>query len=213
MVDRSSFLRKSSLLLGLLTIAIPIIPLLPRSIQASGRGQCFPFLGRSPIPGELTVVSGGGEVISSSHPKLLKPGFGRSWKVSAGGYNPEQKRLMLVIKDRYFGLFLKQPLKDNQPIAYRAEPCGEVNETGMLLGRMLRPGLFFLLGQRGFEGALTKTGNRLNGTFFASSGFYLTANPGQTMIGKAKGRFSLQLKPGKDSRFPEPSPDAIRGLW
>jgi hypothetical protein len=50
----------------------------------------------------------------------------------------------------YFFLLLRQSLKVNQPIAYTAEPCGEMSGTGMLLGRMVGPGLFFLLDQRVF---------------------------------------------------------------
>ncbi|MFN6338971.1 MAG: hypothetical protein ACK41W_09665 [Cyanobacteriota bacterium] len=180
---------------------------------ASARSQCFPFLGATTIPGELTIASGNGEVTSSSHPKILKPGFGKTWKLSSGGYNPKKKQLMLVLKDRYFGLFLEKPLRDGQAIKFKAEPCGEVNQFGILLGDMIRPGLFFDFGQRRFDGTLTKTGDRLQGTFMATSGFYLSDQPGKEGLGKATGRFAFQLKPGKDRRFPEPSPDAIRGLW
>jgi hypothetical protein len=210
----ASRLRCHSILIGTAIFGLPIaLHLSTRIILAAGTAECFPFLGTSPIPGELTVLSGSGQVTSSSHPKVLKPGFGRSLKLSAGGYNPQQKKLMLVINNRYFGLFLNQPLIENQAIAFRAEPCGEVNDKGVLLGRMIRPGLFFDFNQRAFQGVLTKTGQRLQGTFSASSGFYLSNSPGDPLVGRAKGRFELQVKPGKDERFPEPSGDAIRGLW
>lgn len=200
--------------LGLFSSGLAALTIIPfGSYSADGRVQCFPFLGRSAIPGEMSIVSGNGEVISSSHPKLLKPGFGKNWKISSGGYNPSKKQLMVVIKDRYFGLFLEKPLSDGQSIAYRAEPCGEVNEFGILLGDMIRPGLFFNFGKRRFVGTLKRTGNRLQGTFIASAGFYLSDKPDEEGMGNARGRFTFQLKPGKDSRFPEPSPDAIRALW
>ncbi len=191
--------------------ALTLIPFVP--YNAASRVQCFPFLGRSPIPGEMSIVSGNGEVLSSSHPKVLKPGFGKTWKISSGGYNPSKKQLMVVIKDRYFGLFLEKPLSEGQSIKFRAEPCGEVNEFGILIGDMIRPGLFFNFGKRRFAGTLKRTGNRLQGTFMASAGFYLSDKPGEEGIGNARGRFTFQLKPGKASQFPEPSPDAIRGLW
>ena len=210
----ASSLRCHSILIGTAILGLPIaLHLSTSTILAAGRAECFPFLGASPIPGELTVLSGSGQVTSSSHPKILKPGFGRSLNLSTGGYNPQQKKFMLVVNDRYFGLFLKQPLVENQAISFRAEPCGEVNDKGMLLGRMIRPGLFFGFDERFFQGVVTKRGGRIQGTFSASSGFFLTSNPGGPMVGRAKGSFELTVKPGKDKRFPEPPPDVIRGLW
>jgi hypothetical protein len=215
MIQLNIFRKRQHLLLtGLLVPSLAALMLLPYgSFQAAGRAQCFPFLGRQPIPGEMSIVSGNGEVVTSSHPKVLKPGFGKTWKVSSGGYNPRKKQLMVVIKDRYFAIFLDKPLAEGQAIGYRAEPCGEVNDVGILLGEAIRPGLFFTLAKRRFTGTLKQTGPRLQGTFAASAGFYLSDTPDQDAIGSAKGRFAFQLKPGKSSRFPEPPPGAIRGLW
>ncbi|MEB3259102.1 MAG: hypothetical protein VKP63_00565 [Cyanobacteriota bacterium] len=206
--------RRHLIFATLLMSGLAMVPWIPfGSFQAAEPAQCFPFLGRTPIPGELSIVSGSGEVTTSSHPTVLKPGFGKGWKVSSGGYNPQKKQLMVVIKDRYYSLFLDKPLADGQTVAYRAENCGGVNEFGVLLGEAIRPGLFFTPLKQRFAGKIKRSGNRLQGTFAVSAGFYLTDKPDQESIGSAKGRFAFQLKPGKSSRFPEPPPGAIRGLW
>jgi hypothetical protein len=215
MIEMFTFRKRQHLTVsGFLVSGLAMLIMLPHgSFQAAEHDQCFPFLGRTPIPGEMSVVSGNGEVTTSSHPKILKPGFGKTWKVSSGGYNPRKKQLMVVIKDRYYSLFLDKPLSEGKTIAYRFENCGKVNEFAVTLGEAIRPGLFFTFWKKRFAGTVKQSGNRLQGTFAVSAGFYLTDKPGQNAIGSATGRFAFQLKSGKSSRFPEPPAGAIRGLW
>lgn len=205
------------------------------TVQATeNKHKCFPFLPVSQTAGQYQVVGAHGEITQSSHPQLLPPGFGKKLAISSGGYNPGKRQIMLVIRDRYIGLFLKQPLIDNKSVEFIARPCGSVSSFALRVHNLIRPELFFqsdvfkvpcsfpqpeTLVCFYFQGTLMKQKNKIQGKFSAQAGFYLTDThtvPELKAIdpyeGVAQGTFILELKPGRSHQFPEPT-HAVTGLW
>jgi hypothetical protein len=198
--------------------------------------KCFPFLPNTQTSGQYQVVGGNGEITQSSHPKVLPPGFGRGFSISSGGYNPAKKQIMLVVKDRYISIFLKQPLVDNKSVEFIARPCGSSSSFAERIHGMITSGLFFDSNVFDipcsfprpqtfvcfyFQGTLMKGKNKIQGKFTTQSGFHLTTNKDHPELksnkiykGFAQGKFTLNLKPGRSNNFPEPTDaNAVRGLW
>ncbi len=196
--------------------------------------ECFPFLPTIQASEQYQVVGGNGEVIQSSHPKILPLGFGRGFSISSGGYNPVKQQIMLVVKDRYISIFLKQPLVDNKSVNFIARTCGSSSSFASRIHKMITPGLFFDSGVFdipcsfarpqtlvcfNFQGTLMKEKNKIQGEFMAQSGFHLTTNKDHPELksnkiykGFAQGKFTLNLKPGRSGDFPEPR-NPIQALW
>lgn len=204
--------------------------------SAEKEHECFPFLPNSQVPGQYQITNGNGEITRSSHSKVVPVGFGRNWRISSGGYNPIKKQIMLVIKNRYIGIFLKRTLTNNKSVPFIARTCGSSSSFASRIHRLITPGLFFesrvfdipcsfpdsqTTVCFAFQGTLIKKNNRIQGEFSASSGFFLTDNHSfpelkinKPLKGSVQGKFTLNLKPGRSNNFPEPTDtDTVRGLW
>lgn len=201
---------------------------------AEQRYECFPFLPTIQTSGQYQVIGGNGEITQSNYPKVLPSGLRKDLRISSGGYNPTKKQITLVVKNRYISIFLKEPLAENKPVEFIARPCGSVVDGAPRINKFITPELFFESGVFdipcsfpqsqtivcfSFKGKLTKKGNKIQGTFAAQAGFYLTDNhdfPGfqnyKPYKGLAEGKFSLSLQPGRSNNFPNPT-NPIRGLW
>lgn len=195
--------RATSPSLALLILGLPLLAqgAARMMLYKEQQERCRPFLPPVATKGQWKVIGGTGQVVQSSHPKLLPIGKGKGWKVSSGAYNPVRKQMVLEVKNHSIALFLRQPLTDGKKISFTATTCG-----GPPINSLITPGLFFSEGDASFSGSFTKRGKALEGTMLGRSPFYLTDATGfpgllenNPTMGSATINFTLSLMPGRSN--------------
>jgi hypothetical protein len=213
-------LRLPNLFLVLL-IGLPVAAANRSTLYLEQRERCLPFLPAMSTKDQWAVTGGSGKVVKSSHPNVLPIGKGNGLTVSSGAYNPEKKQITLVVENRYIVLFLQKSLTEANQVNFTATTCGFADDSAPLIHSLIQPGLFFGRGDASISGTLKKSGNKISGVLKANSPFYLSDAAGFPGLrdnavtnGSAEVGFTLGIKPGRSSNFPEPKRGSpIRGLW
>jgi energy-coupling factor transporter ATP-binding protein EcfA2 len=147
----------------------------------------------------LKITGGSGEITDSQYPQLIPVGI-RMNQVT-GGYDPDNRKMILEINGRLVEIHLIKPLYDNKPVQFVVTKIIRMDH-GVHIHRLLPPYNIWI--QEGFitTGNLEKVGNQIKGYFQTEGEIWLGEFIGRYQ-GIIKGEFILNIEPGQKSNIPK----------
>ena len=147
----------------------------------------------------LNITAGSGKITNSQYSQLIPIGI--SINQVTGGYDPNNRQMMLEINGRLVEIYLLQPLSDNKPVKFLVKKITRYyTDAEEDIWRFI-PLYMTIDADFITEGTLQKIDNQIQGSFNTEGEIWLGEFIGRYK-GIVNGEFTLNIEPGQKSEIP-----------